>query len=192
MPQAKNVKNIVKHCTAGFSLIPALQNFWRNTLGWKSAGYHAIIYPNGEIWYITKDGWNYSRDDRDADFTKITNGVRGYNSSILNYAYIGGVENVGTPKHPIWKAKNTQTEAQLFSEQTVLQTFTNWLKNNGKDVTKDLGLVGHRDFSIDKNGNGVIDTWERIKECPSTDVIKTTTHYLYSSKDRYGKLPTVK
>ena len=30
-------------------------------------------------------------------------------------------------------------------------------------------VQGHRDFSPDKNGNGKVDVWERIKECPCFD-----------------------
>ena len=30
-------------------------------------------------------------------------------------------------------------------------------------------IQGHRDFSPDTNGNGIIDPWERIKECPCFD-----------------------
>ncbi len=66
------------------------------------------------------------------------------------------------------------------------------LKANGKDVTKDLGYVGHRDFSIDKNKNGVIESFERNKECPSFDIIGSVEHFLYSSADRFNKLPTQK
>ena len=32
-------------------------------------------------------------------------------------------------------------------------------------------IVGHRDLSPDLNGNGVIDPWERIKDCPCFDAI---------------------
>lgn len=31
-------------------------------------------------------------------------------------------------------------------------------------------VLGHRDFSRDQNGNGIIDRWEWIKSCPSFDV----------------------
>jgi len=31
-------------------------------------------------------------------------------------------------------------------------------------------VLGHRDFSTDTNGNGIIDKWEWIKSCPSFDV----------------------
>jgi hypothetical protein len=66
------------------------------------------------------------------------------------------------------------------------------VKENGKDVTKDLGIVGHFDYSKDGNNNGTIEKWERVKECPSFDVIGSDIHYLYSSEDRYNKLPTEK
>ena len=32
-------------------------------------------------------------------------------------------------------------------------------------------IQGHRDFSPDTNHNGVVDPWERIKECPCFDAI---------------------
>jgi N-acetyl-anhydromuramyl-L-alanine amidase AmpD len=33
-------------------------------------------------------------------------------------------------------------------------------------------IQGHRDFSPDKNRNGKVDPWERIKECPCFDAIE--------------------
>ena len=35
----------------------------------------------------------------------------------------------------------------------------------------DAKIMGHRDISPDKNHNGVVDPWERIKECPCFDAI---------------------
>jgi len=32
-------------------------------------------------------------------------------------------------------------------------------------------VVGHRDLSPDTNYNGIVDPWERIKECPCFEVI---------------------
>jgi N-acetylmuramoyl-L-alanine amidase len=58
-------------------------------------------------------------------------------------------------------------------------------------VTKDLGVVGHRVYSKDSNNNGTIESFERIKECPSFDAIKEYSG-LYASNDRYNKLPTEK
>ena len=34
-----------------------------------------------------------------------------------------------------------------------------------------MQVIGHRDISPDTNNNGVIDHFERIKECPCYDVI---------------------
>ncbi len=174
MPQAKNVKNIVIHCSAGFGNKQSILNFW-NSQGWKQVGYHRLIDLNGAVHEL-------------ADFDEITNGVRGFNDSTIHICYIGGVEKVGGK----FRGKDTRTEKQKESINYCIQSAIKWLKENDKDVTEDLGLVGHRDYSKDGNNNGTIESWERIKECPSYEVIGTTEHYLYSSKDRYNKLPTEK
>jgi len=189
MPVAAKVKNIVHHCTAGFGNVESIVRFWRDTLGWKNLfGYLTITEVDGTIWWLNKEG-KYVKDESQADFSKITNGVLNHNSTTMSNGYIGGVENLGTPKEPMWKAKDTRTIHQISSNHYIVQKQIQWLKDNGKDITKDLGYVGHRDFSPDKNGNGVIESWERIKECPSYDVIGSTDHFFYSSADRYKKLP---
>ena len=171
----RKVNNIVIHCSAGFGNVESIKRFWKNTLGWKSPGYHRIIDLNGTIHNLL-------------DFSKISNGVKGYNSSIINICYIGGVENVGTKEKPVWRGKDTRTDAQKQSLHEVIQEAIQWLKANGKDITNELGVVGHRDFSKDNNSNGVIESWERIKECPSFDAIAEYSG-LYASPDRYDKLP---
>ena len=45
-----------------------------------------------------------------------------------------------------------------------------WVEDNGGSKSK-LTIKGHRDVSPDKNKNGIIESWERIKECPSFDAI---------------------
>jgi N-acetylmuramoyl-L-alanine amidase len=184
MPKAINVRNIVYHCSAGFSLIPDIERFWRSK-GWKSKGYHVIIYLDGTIWYLDVNG-NYTTDESKVDFSKITNGVLGFNDSAIHICCIGGIDRATR------KGKDTRTDEQKKSIDYTTQLAINWLKKNGKDVTKNLGVVGHYDYAKDGNNNGVIETWERNKECPSWDVIGSDYHYLYSSKDRYGKLPTQK
>jgi N-acetylmuramoyl-L-alanine amidase len=184
MPKATNVKNIVYHCSAGFSLIPAIERFWKSK-GWKSKGYHVIIYLDGTIWYLDANG-NYTTDESKVDFSKITNGVLGFNDSTIHICCIGGIDRA------TGKGKDTRTDAQKKSIDYATQLAINWLKKNGKDVTKNFGIVGHYDYAKDTNNSGVIETWERNKECPSWDVINSDVHYLYSSKDRYGKLPTQK
>lgn len=174
MPNASQVENIVLHASAGFGDRASIEAWWRS-LGWKSPGYHRLITVSGVVHKL-------------ADFSAITNGVYGYNKSTIHICYIGGVENIGTAKKPIWKAKDTRTAEQLISMHSCIQEAIKWLGDNGKDITKNLGIVGHRDFSKDSNANGVIDSWERNKECPSFDVMREFS-YLYASPDRYNKLP---
>jgi N-acetylmuramoyl-L-alanine amidase len=185
MGRVNNIRNIVIHCTAGFAGVERIEDFWR-TLGWNGKGYHIIIDVDGTMYFLNQPTarYGYSKNKEDVKFNTVTNGVKGYNSSSIHISYIGGVD-----KNNVNKAVDTRTEAQKHSIEKAVQMAVIWLRDNGKDVTNNLGVVGHRDFSKDRNSNGVIESWERIKECPSYDVIGTTLHYMYSSKDRYGKLP---
>ena len=171
MPKAINTKNIVIHCTAGFGNKASILAFWKS-LGWRLGGYHILIDLDGIVHEL-------------ADFGTITNGVLGFNDGIINIAYIGGVEKLGDK----FKGKDTRTIQQKCAIKYAIELAIEWLKKNGKDVTKDLGVVGHLDYSKDSDNNGTIESWERIKECPSFDAIKEYSH-LYASKDRLNKLPT--
>ena len=196
MPKAINVKNNVGHVTAGFSTIHGIEDWWRKPKsqggpGWSGKGYATITELSGKIWYLNDPTAKYGYVDYYNDgkcFEFITNGVAGFNASCIHHADVGGIEKV----NGIFVPKDTRTPEQMASRHIVLQQSISWLKANGKDVTKDLGYVGHRDFSIDKNKNGVIESFERNKECPSFDIIGSVEHFLYSSADRFNKLPTQK
>lgn len=160
----RSISWISLHCSAGYALIPAIEKFWYNTLKWKSPGYHIIIYEDGTRWYVTKNG-SYSTDSTKLDLNKITNGVQGFNSKTVHISYIGGVEKTNTSK-----AFDSRTPAQKKSIIEAIKLVQDTLSKSGQDISK-IKIQGHRDFSPDKNGNGVIDPWERIKECPSFDAI---------------------
>ena len=85
-------------------------------------------------------------------------------------------------------AKDTRTQAQKLSLQHCISDVMLWLESEGKNPDVDFCVVGHRDFSADQNGDGVIAGWERIKECPSFDAMHEYLHY--TSIDRRLKLPT--
>lgn len=178
MPQAIKTKYIVLHCSAGFGDRKAIERFWKETLGWKSPGYHILIDEKGTIYQL-------------ANFDEVTNGVRGHNHEAIHICYIGGIK-----RHKVngkYVAEDSRTDAQKEAQHEAIQMAISWLEDNGKDITKNLSVVGHRDFSKDKNFNGVIESWERIKECPSHETIgEVMLGMLYSSKDRYGKLPSIK
>lgn len=165
----RKIKYIVIHCTAGFSLIPAIESFWYRSkanggLGWKSPGYHIIIYENGETWYLGKDG-KYSKDPSKLDLSKVTNGVLGFNQESVHISYVGGVD-----KKNVSKSVDTRTPEQKDSIIKAIGMVQNLIMKAGQDYSY-VKIQGHRDFSPDKNGNDVIDSWERIKECPSFDAI---------------------
>lgn len=177
--KATDINNIVIHCSAGFGNLASMQAFWQKTLGWKTPGYHIFIETSGAKHYLLP-------------FDKPSNGVAGYNSGIINICYQGGVEKAGKDKNGqvIWKGKDTRTDAQKKAIKECIAEVKQYLKDNGKDVSKNLGVVGHRDFSPDKDGNGVIASWERIKECPSCNVLGEYAEF--ASPDRRNLLPTTK
>ena len=67
---------------------------------------------------------------------------------------IGGIDANG-------KATDNRTDAQKKS----LRQLLGMLKKKCPEAV----IQGHRDFSPDVNGNGKVDPWERIKECPCFD-----------------------
>ena len=174
MSRAINNPALVWHCSAGFSGVEAIENFWHRPtaqggLGWRAKGYGIIIDLEGQIWYLHRNSapaGGYSLEYTDSAFEFVTNGVRGFNSNIVNACTIGGVERVGN----VWRAKDTRNDEQKKAQLIVTKQYFDWLQRNGGQPSQ-AKAFGHRDFSRDTNGNGVIDSWERIKECPSYDVI---------------------
>jgi len=195
MSRAIKNPDFVWHCTAGFSGVTAIENFWHNTLDWKSKGYFAIIELDGTIWWLHRNSkgktTGYSKEFNANCFEFITNGVAGYNKGIVSAATIGGVENVGTAKHPIWRSKDTRTDQQKASQLIVLDKYFEWLKQEGGNIKK-IGIYGHYHYSVDKNKNGIIETWERIKECPSYDAQEEFKWLLITSENKANTLPKPK
>lgn len=153
--RAKKIKYIVIHCQAGTGTLEAMQKYWREKLGWKSPGYHRWINFDGSVHNLQ-------------DYNFPTNGVKGFNSESIHISYRGGIENLGTKDKPIWKGKDTRTQAQKDSILKEILKAIQWLKENGNDL-QNVMILGHYQFSDDKNKNGVIESWERIKECPCFD-----------------------
>lgn len=138
----RQIKYIFVHCTAGSQkqTVEDLKAEFK-AKGWNAPGYHYVIALDGKVTKLL-------------DTDKVSNGVKGYNSNSINVAYIGGIDENGKPK-------DTRTDMQ---KKALLQLLK-WLK------VEHLGaeIMGHRDISPDKNGNGIVDPWERIKECPCFD-----------------------
>ncbi len=75
--------------------------------------------------------------------------------------YVGGLENRPGVAYGKLKAKDTRTDAQKASLLA--------LRMDLRKLDPKAKIQGHRDFSPDKNHNGIIEPSEWIKDCPSFD-----------------------
>jgi N-acetylmuramoyl-L-alanine amidase len=119
----RDIHYLVLHCTAGNpkQKTSDILHYWKNTLKWKSVGYHYLIDADGTITQL-------------ADESQITNGVAGFNKVSIHISYKGGVEN--------GKSKDTRTEAQKLAILGLLKTLR-------KKYPKAI-IQGHRDFGAKK------------------------------------------
>jgi N-acetylmuramoyl-L-alanine amidase len=140
----REIKYIVIHCTAGPQNQPTseIKAYWKNVNGWTSPGYHFEINADGTIEELQP-------------IEKIANGVAGYNKNAIHISYKGGIDNNGKPV-------DNRTEAQIQSQISLIKKYKAQFPN--------AVVLGHRDFSRDQNGNGIVDRWEWIKSCPAFDV----------------------
>jgi len=140
----REIKYIVIHCTAGPQNQPTSEilAYWKNVNGWTVPGYHHEINADGEI----ENLW---------PIEKISNGVAGYNKNSIHISYKGGIDKKGNPI-------DNRTPEQIKSQISLVKKY--------KGMFPNAVVLGHRDFSRDQNGNGIIDRWEWIKSCPAFDV----------------------
>lgn len=127
----RKINYLVVHCTATQpnTKISSIQNYWKSELKWKSPGYHFIIEANGNVVNLLP-------------IDKVSNGVAGHNSEIINISYVGGIDFKGNPK-------DTRTEAQKEALLILLKKL--------KKEFPSAKIQGHRDFKGVK------------KACPSFD-----------------------
>lgn len=145
----RQIKYIAIHCTASgqkLTLAQLLAEF--KSKGWNNPGYHHVVFPDGHVVQLL-------------DEEKIANGVRGYNAVSVHIAYIGGIERNK-------EGKIVAVDNRTAQQCVALRRLVTELRQKYPDAV----VQGHRDFSPDKNHNGIIDTWERIKECPCFDAKK--------------------
>jgi len=120
----REIKYIVIHCTATQpnTKKESILNYWKNTLKWKSVGYHRLIDANGIIHELAR-------------YEQVTNGVKGYNSESIHFSYIGGVDEYNNPK-------DTRT---LKQKESLL-----YLIKQAKKQFPNAIVQGHRDFGANK------------------------------------------
>ena len=130
----RDIKYIAVHCTATSqkTSISAIQSYWKNNIGWKMPGYHFIIKPDGEVVQLLP-------------IEQVSNGVAGFNSVLINIAYLGGVD-----------AKNKPLDNRTLSQKASILKLLSDLKKKFPTAI----IQGHRDFPKVK------------KACPSFDAKK--------------------
>lgn len=140
------ITRIFVHCTAGWqntTTVDSLKKEFANK-GWENPGYHWVIFPDGKIVKLLEE-------------SKVANGVKGYNPNSIHVAWVGGIDK----EHP--KGIDNRTPEQKLALFDLLVKI--------KLRYKDAMILGHRDISPDLNHNGVVDAWERIKDCPCFDAM---------------------
>lgn len=113
--------------------------------GFAKIGYHYVIYRDGTIHQGRKE-------------SEVGAHARGYNANSIGVCYIGGLARDGKT------TKDTRTQAQRDALVRLLRELV--------IRYPDAEILGHRDLSPDKNGDGIVSPNEYIKGCPSFDAKK--------------------
>lgn len=141
----KNISRIVIHCTAtreGQDIDAATIRRWHQGQGWNDIGYHFVIRLDGTI-------------ERGRAEDQPGSHVKGFNTGSIGVVYAGGLGPQGNPK-------DTRTPAQ----ETAMRKLVGELL----EAYPNAKVLGHRDLSPDKDGDGEIEPHEWLKACPCFDV----------------------
>jgi N-acetyl-anhydromuramyl-L-alanine amidase AmpD len=151
--KANDIDAIVIHCTAsreGQDVRASDIDKMHKERGFAMIGYHFVIDLDGTI----EVGRPISRDGAHCN-TAGTSG-KAYNKHSIGIVYVGGLDRKGNPK-------DTRTIAQ----KKALVKLVFELMDKYPNIQE---VIGHRDASPDKNGDGKISSNEWIKQCPCFDV----------------------
>jgi len=149
----EQIDAIVIHCSgtrAGVDYRAADIDRWHKQKGWKMIGYNYVIDLNGNV----EIGRPLNMDGAHCN----TAGLSGipYNKHSIGICYIGGLDKYGN-------SADTRTPEQ----KTALSKLVNELMEKYPGI---IEVIGHRDASPDKDGNGIINRYEWVKDCPCFDV----------------------
>lgn len=145
-PFVKNIIFIAVHCSATPPSMPNIGaveiDKMHRQRSFACIGYHYVIKRDGTI-------------ERGRPINTIGAHIEGYNSVSLGICLVGGIDDKGRPV-------NNYTPEQFIALKELILTL---------QQTRPFALVlGHRDFSPDKNHDGVISPNEYMKACPCFDV----------------------
>lgn len=141
----RKINKIVIHCSATKESqwvdIEEIYR-WHKKRGFREIGYHFVIKLDGSI-------------EVGRTIDEIGAHAKGHNHDSIGVCYIGGLDSNG-------KAKDTRNTDQRKAMDNLITRLKNSFPN--------AEIIGHRDLSVDLNGDGVISRNEWMKECPCFDV----------------------
>jgi N-acetylmuramoyl-L-alanine amidase len=151
----RSVDLIVIHCSASketvhYSYEQCCSD--HRARGFNTCGYHRFISRDGTI-------------HKGRPFEISGAHVQGHNSHSIGICYEGGLDKNG-------KAKDTRTEAQKVAIEKCIKEAIEYSEGKVKRIT------GHRDLSPDRNGNGIVEPHEWVKECPCFDAEPEYKHMI--------------
>lgn len=164
-----DIDAIVIHCSATPEGKPVtLEDIdaMHRAKGWRMVGYNYVIELDGKI----RKGRPITMPGAHANTCGLSG--RPYNNHSIGICYVGGVEGVRNSKGQIVPklnakgkaiAKDTRTPAQ----KKALVKLVYQLLDEYPTIKE---VIGHRDTSPDKNGDGFINRYEWIKDCPCFEV----------------------
>lgn len=142
----RKINFIVVHCTAtkeGQPVTVADIDRWHRQRGWTGIGYHYVVYLDGTV-----------HNGRPVELKGAHVGDP-HNADSIGVVYVGGLDANGKPK-----------DTRTFPQKAALQSLLEDLHRQYPEAS----IIGHRDFSPDRNHNGVIESNEWLKACPCFDV----------------------
>lgn len=140
-----NITRVVIHCSA--TKETSDYSFEQLERDHKARGFDECGYS----YYIRKDGTVHEGREIGKRLAHAT----GFNTNAIAICYEGGLDSSGKPK-------DTRTPQQ---KQALLNIILFC-----KTVWPNASVLGHRDLSPDKNGDGIISPEEWLKDCPCFDV----------------------
>lgn len=148
----KTIDSIVIHCSAtraGQDVHAADIDKWHKERGFAMIGYNYVIDLDGTV----EAGRPLSMDGAHCNTAGLSG--QSYNRHSIGICYVGGLDENGNPadtRTPEQKLSMTNLVNKLCGEYPITE------------------IIGHRDASPDRNGDGVISRNEWIKQCPCFDV----------------------
>ena len=143
----RSIRHRVYHCSADREGVEhSLKYYIKMHQGpkfrFRTVAYHFVVHLDGSI-------------DVGRLLSQIGAHAKGKNLHSVGIMYVGGLDEHGKPK-------DTRTVQQIHALRALDASLKSMFPNSE--------AVGHRDLSVDLNGDGVISKGEWMKVCPSFSV----------------------